>query len=492
MIGDLLPHRLAPTLMAMGVEEYPASVSCMGGNLAETDRGPGPDGKPYGERRDVGDTHLVTVQFPSGVMLFVASSTANERGVEDLIRGQKANLLMGGGKLVLEPERPFSDEVERKEEDFPESKEVHAQHVRNFFDALRGNGTPPLPDRGRRAHPGHRVHGREVVPRAPPGPLRHRGAEDDRVSAVALGLEAMATRFELLLAGDDPARLRAAGEEALREIERVEGLLSRYRPSTAIAAINAAAGGEPVRVDPRVLALLRRCAELTRLTDGAFDITIGPLLRAWGFVGGSGRAADPEALARARDLVGMEWVELDAATSTVRLARAGMELDLGAVGKGYAIDCAIAVLEEHGVPRGLLHGGTSSVHVIGHVSARKPWRVAWRAPGEADRLRTLTAAQPALSVSAPHGKAFVLDGRLMGHVLDPKTGEPAGQALSACVVGPSSTVCDALSTALLVNGSRGCAWLAQRFPGYRGWVAGAARGRRAAKIGARPDAVLAR
>jgi predicted dehydrogenase len=142
VIGDLLPHRLAPTLLAMGVEEYPASVSCMGGNLAETDRGPGPDGKPYGERRDVGDTHLVTVQFPSGVMLLVASGTANERGVEDLIRGQKANLLMGGGKLVVEPERPFSDEVERKEEDFPESKEVHAQHVLNFFQGLRG--TAPL------------------------------------------------------------------------------------------------------------------------------------------------------------------------------------------------------------------------------------------------------------------------------------------------------------------------------------------------------------
>jgi predicted dehydrogenase len=142
VIGDLLPHRLAPTLMAMGVEEYPATVSCMGGNLADTDQGPGPDGKPYGEKRDVGDTHLVTVQFPSGVMLLVASGTANERGVEDLIRGQKANLLMGGGKLVLEPERPFSDEVERKEEEFPESKEVHAQHVLNFFQALRG--TAPL------------------------------------------------------------------------------------------------------------------------------------------------------------------------------------------------------------------------------------------------------------------------------------------------------------------------------------------------------------
>ena len=313
------------------------------------------------------------------------------------------------------------------------------------------------------------------------------------MSGVALGLESMATRFELILAGDDPARLRAAGEEALREIERVEGLLSRYRPSTAIAAINAAAGREPVRVDARVLALLRRCGELSRLTDGAFDVTVGPLLRAWGFVGGSGALPDGETLERARCLVGMDRVELDAAASTVRLAHAGMELDLGAVGKGYAIDCAIAVLEEHGVPRALLHGGTSSVHVIGHVSAGAPWRVAWRAPARADRLRTLTAAQPALSVSAPHGKAFVLDGRLMGHVLDPRTGAPAGQALSACVVGPSSTVCDALSTALLVSGTGEPPWLAARFPGYSGWVVHApGQNRRAAKIRARPNAVVAR
>lgn len=139
VIGDLLPHRLAPMLMAMDLKEYPETVSCLGGNLAETDRGPGPDGKPYGERREVGDTVLVTVQFPSGVMLFLASGTSNERGVEDVIRGQKGNLLLGGGKLVLEPERPFSDEIERKEETFEETKEVHARHVRNFFEALRGN-----------------------------------------------------------------------------------------------------------------------------------------------------------------------------------------------------------------------------------------------------------------------------------------------------------------------------------------------------------------
>jgi FAD:protein FMN transferase len=162
---------------------------------------------------------------------------------------------------------------------------------------------------------------------------------------------------------------------------------------------------------------------------------------------------------------------LDAGASTVRLARAGMELDLGAVGKGYAIDCAIAVLLEHGVKRALLHGGTSSVHVIGAPSAGKAWRVGWRIPGAPSRVRALSARQPALSVSAPHGKAFVHGGRLRGHVLDPRTGQPTRTAASACVVGPSSTVSDALSTAMLVHGEDWGSRLAERFPGYRGWAA---------------------
>ncbi len=139
VIGDLLPHRVSPSLMAMGLEEYPDSVTCMGGNLGESDRGPGPDGKPYGERREVGDLALAVVQFPSGVMLFLASGTVNERGVEDVIRGEKANLGFAAGKLVVEPERPYSDEIERKEETFADDKDaVHAAHVRNLFDAMRG------------------------------------------------------------------------------------------------------------------------------------------------------------------------------------------------------------------------------------------------------------------------------------------------------------------------------------------------------------------
>jgi thiamine biosynthesis lipoprotein len=289
---------------------------------------------------------------------------------------------------------------------------------------------------------------------------------------IALALPAMATRFELLLEGDDPARLRAAGLEALREIEGVEGRLSRYRSTSDVAEVNAHAGGDPVRVDARVLALLQLCAGLFRLTGGAFDVTVGPLMDAWGSIHVRGAAPPaPDRLERARALVSMAAVELDPLQGTVRLPRAGMRLDLGAVGKEYALDRAVAVLEAHGVPHALLHGGTGSVHVIGTAPGRTSWPVAWRLPGRATRTLRLRPARPALSASAPHGKAFLDGGRLQGHVIDPRTGEPTRTALSACVTGPSSTLCDALSTAVLVAGEPFRRALRDRFPAYEGWAA---------------------
>ena len=140
VLGDLLPHRLAPLMFALGQNEYPKTVSSMGGNLVDTDKGPDPaTGKAWGERRDVADTQLVTVEFPSGLMIFLVSGTANERGIEEMIRGNKANLTLGGGKVLLEPERPYADDLERLEETLPEPETNQANHVRNFLEATRGN-----------------------------------------------------------------------------------------------------------------------------------------------------------------------------------------------------------------------------------------------------------------------------------------------------------------------------------------------------------------
>src|SRR5947207_192503 len=156
--------------------------------------------------------------------------------------------------------------------------------------------------------------------------------------SVLLARHAMATRFELLLPGEDHSRLRAAGEEALDEIERLEAQLSFYRPSSEISELNARAAREPVAVDPRLFRLLQRAQALSEATEGAFDITVAPLMRCWGFVGGAGRLPEAGELEAARAVVGMHRVELDEDSFTVRFTDEGVMLDLGAIGKGYALE----------------------------------------------------------------------------------------------------------------------------------------------------------
>ena len=218
-------------------------------------------------------------------------------------------------------------------------------------------------------------------------------------------------------------------------------------------------------VEPRLFKLLERCLALSAATDGAFDITVAPLMKAWRFIGESGAYPDPATLDRARGLVGFRGLELDPATRTVRFAQPGMLLDLGSAGKGYAVDVAISRLRENGVPCALLHGGTSSVHTIGSP-ATGSWRIAWSS-GEGSG-RTFELHDSALAVSAIHGKAFRIGDRVFGHVMDPRSGTPVSAARSAVVTGPHSLECDALSTALLVRGAEWLPTLQTMFPGYDG------------------------
>jgi FAD:protein FMN transferase len=314
-----------------------------------------------------------------------------------------------------------------------------------------------------------------------------------------LALEAMGTRFELVIHGSDRLHLRAAGEEALAEIARLHRQLSRFDRASDISWINAHAAEAPVVVEPRLFDLLDRCQRLSVATGGAFDITIGALMQAWSKQQralASGAAVDAAIWEAARQAVGFEHMRLDPARRTIAFARRGMAIDLGAAGKGYAIDAAVEVLRAQGVTRALIHGGTSSVHGLGrspggagfHPNAhetRAPtptretasgalfgdpgWPIAWDAPGSARRRFALHDG--ALSVSACHGKAFSVDGRQFGHVMDPRNGHPVVARYGAVVTGPRSFECDALSTALLVQGVSWIGALRAGFPGYDGVVA---------------------
>jgi thiamine biosynthesis lipoprotein len=286
---------------------------------------------------------------------------------------------------------------------------------------------------------------------------------------------AMATRFEIVLHGTKATMLRAAAEEALDEIARLESQLSLYRPTSEIARINARAASEPVRVTPLVFNLLKHARDLSIQCNGTFDITIAPLVRCWGFMNGTGHATDPQQLAAARECIGISHVEFDDARQTIRFDREGVMLDLGAIGKGFAIDRAVDLLREAGIESALLHGGTSTVYAIGKPSDADTWKIAiantFGTPNaESANLPTVTLQHEALSVSAIWGRSFEKDGKVLGHVIDPRTGEPTQGAQLAAVVTKSATDSDALSTALLVLGTEGQHLLKRHHPNIRTFV----------------------
>jgi thiamine biosynthesis lipoprotein len=295
---------------------------------------------------------------------------------------------------------------------------------------------------------------------------------------VTLALNAMNTRFELVLHGEDAVALRAAGEEALREIARVEELLSAFRGTSEISHVNARAATEAVRVSPEVFGVLTQAGRLWELTGGAFDITVGPLMRCWGFWGAPGRMPGRSAVEAVLGSVGMQHLELDAGGRTVRFRRAGMTIDPGAIGKGYAIDQAVEILQEHGVHSGLLHGGTSTTYAIGSPPGQSTWLTTATAPltvsgASSMTLPTVGIRNESLSVSSLSEKSFVSGGATYGHVIDPRTGWPVTGAAFAVVCTPRSVDADALSTALMVLGEAGLQRLQGAVSGFRALIVNA-------------------
>jgi FAD:protein FMN transferase len=277
---------------------------------------------------------------------------------------------------------------------------------------------------------------------------------------VRLACPAMGTRFEILAYGEDKVRLRAAAEEALREIERLERQLSAFRSDSMISRINACAAREPVLVEPGLFRLLTQCRELWRETRGYFDITVGPLMHCWGFREPRDHPPSAEEIGEARAKIGMQHVDLDEANRTVTFARPGLRLDLGAIGKGWALDEAAEFLREAGINSALIHGGTSTALAIGAPPGQEGWKIAVRPPpapsgerrGGKETFQEVFLRDNSLSVSALSGRTVAGGGQTWGHVLDPLLGAPVHHTVLAAVVDESATRADALSTAFLAGG----------------------------------------
>jgi thiamine biosynthesis lipoprotein len=278
-----------------------------------------------------------------------------------------------------------------------------------------------------------------------------RGGDDMMTMRVAR--EAMGTEFEILLCGRDEQSLVDAADEALDEVEELDRQMSLYNERSELCSINRRAGAGPVPVEPRLFGVLQLADRATTASEGAFDVTVAPLVKCWGFFRGQGKLPPEDSIAAALTSVGMRHVELRGEDRTVRFRRPGVQLDLGGIAKGYALDRAAEVLRERGITRGLIHGGKSSVYALGAPPDQPAWAVGIRHPKDPSRrIAVVDLRDRALSTSGNYEKFFEADGTVYSHIIDPRTGHPATGMLSASALGPTAAESDALSTAFFLMG----------------------------------------
>ena len=260
----------------------------------------------------------------------------------------------------------------------------------------------------------------------------------------------MACDCEVRVVGDDEPSAKAAAQQAIAEVRRVEAKYSRYRADSLISRINAAAGSEvPVAVDPETDALLDLADRLHAASGARFDATSGVLRRAWDFR--SSRIPSGSEIAAVLPLVG--WQHVARGTGTVRLCRPGMEIDFGGFGKEYAADRAAAVLLGAGARGGFVNLG-GDIRVAGSRADGTPWRFAIRHPRDAAAFVTeVELGAGALATSGDYERCIVVGGQRYAHLLDASTGWPVHDWASVSVVAASCTAAGALATLAMLAGS---------------------------------------
>jgi thiamine biosynthesis lipoprotein len=274
---------------------------------------------------------------------------------------------------------------------------------------------------------------------------------------------AMACQFELLFNLHQYRAASAAAMKAFALIDQLEDQLTVYRDHSEISSLNRIAFTEPTRVEQNLFGLLRRAAEIHQQTSGAFDMTSGELSSIWGFEQGKGSVPAVETIHNAIESVGTQHIEFDANNESVRFLRDGTKINLGGIGKGYAIDRVVALFTEHKIGDFVIHGGQSSVYAKGSQkriedetggldqAAQRGWPIGLSHPTFPDqRLAEFYLQDAALGTSGTGRQGFFHHGKKYGHIIDPRTGWPTDLHLSTTVIAKSAATADALATAFFV------------------------------------------
>jgi thiamine biosynthesis lipoprotein len=274
-------------------------------------------------------------------------------------------------------------------------------------------------------------------------------------ATIRLTTAAMATDFAVLLneaMPDDPRQPLRWASDALDLIHILEDQMSVYRPQTELSQLNRVAASRSVQVEERLFELLRRARDIAVDTDGCFDPTSGQLIALWRQCRKEVRLPTDAEIEERLAIVGMRHVRFEP-DGSIAFDRAGVELNLGSIGKGYALDRAAETLLEHELTEWLIQGGHSSVLARGGHNGLSGWPVGLRNPLLPQRrLGTILLHNQALATSGTAVQHFRLEGKRYGHIIDPRTGWPTDNLLSVTVLAPTAAEADALSTAFFVGG----------------------------------------
>ncbi|MDD9971649.1 MAG: FAD:protein FMN transferase [Myxococcales bacterium] len=273
----------------------------------------------------------------------------------------------------------------------------------------------------------------------------------------------MGTIIQITVVGEESPDRLAAVEAAFAEMRRVEALLSEWQPDSEISRINAAAGKRAVAVSEETFRVVRAGLEVSRWSDGAFDMSWAALRGLYNFKPGQEKVPTKGELAERLPLIDYRAIELNARRKTVHLKRAGMQLGTGGIGKGYALDRAAQLLKDAKVGSFMIFGG-GQIQLHGKKGNR-PWRVGVQHPRRNDYFAFLEAESGSVSTSGDYERAFMHEGKRIHHLIDPRTGQPAAEASSVTVIAEQGLYADAVSTAIFIMGAERALKLADTAPG---------------------------
>ncbi|UFH34487.1 FAD:protein FMN transferase [Flavobacterium acetivorans] len=278
----------------------------------------------------------------------------------------------------------------------------------------------------------------------------------------------MGSVFQITLVDSDSISTHQNINKAILEIERIENLISEWRPQTQISKVNQNAGIKPVQVDKEVFELTKKAIWFSEISNGAFDISIIAMDKIWKFDGTMEKLPSKKAIRNSIINVNYKNIVLDSINSTIFLSKKGMKIGFGSIGKGYAADKARKLLQESGIKAGIINAA-GDIAAWGTQINGNPWRIGVNNPLETGETIEILefSGNNAVTTSGNYEKYVEINNKRYSHIINPKTGYPSTELISVTIIGPNAEMCNGFSTSIMVLGLKKGIKLINRFPDYQ-------------------------